>query len=421
MEAPSPPPPRGADHGGTITFTRTPRIRVPAAPRVIQQPPLPEPQPAPVPFSWIGVLAPLPIGVAMAILMNPYFLLFTLLSPVMLVGRWIEGRWRARRHRHRAAEALVDAREVLGRDLVATATAERMAAWAANPSSAEWAERARIRSTTLWERRADHDDFLVVGLGAVTSPWRPTTTPSEVRSEYADLFEHLDLPGMPLLADLGRGRAIGIAGGRDKALALARAVLVSAVGQSGPADLRVHLLVDDGSAGDWEWCKWLPHVHGPTGRISASTDPTSFSGRLSAPPPAPGGVPRLDEQRRVGPVDLLVIDGDRHLHGRGSAARRLLADTTSPTRAIVLCADAGDLPAACTTVVDLDVGTVTDVVDGARQRRRAAHRHLGAVRRGRGPSPRRTRGPRGRDGRRRPALAPFAAAAAGPAGRTGRG
>ena len=77
-----------------INFIRTPRV-VPRTPAVeIKLPEAPTQQnPNPLPF--IAMLAPAFMGLMMySVTHNPYSLMFVCMSPMMMGGMWVDGKWR---------------------------------------------------------------------------------------------------------------------------------------------------------------------------------------------------------------------------------------------------------------------------------------------------------------------------------------
>lgn len=83
---------RGA--GGNIAFNRPPRPMPAADSSAVALPKPPRESPVKQPFSWISMLAPLAMAAVMVGFGGAAYALFALLSPVMLVGNWVEGRRR---------------------------------------------------------------------------------------------------------------------------------------------------------------------------------------------------------------------------------------------------------------------------------------------------------------------------------------
>ena len=88
---------RQANLAGTIPFNRPPRNRSPAGDDALAAPE--EPKEASRPrFSFASAFGPLILGVVMVlVLKNILFALFCLLSPVMVIGSWVEQRRQATR------------------------------------------------------------------------------------------------------------------------------------------------------------------------------------------------------------------------------------------------------------------------------------------------------------------------------------
>ena len=116
----------GADAYGRVPLIRTPRVASPLPPAAVAVPAPPAPSPTPAPMSWLLMLAPLPIGVVMALVFSPFFLIMTMMTPLMGLARWVEGRMRERKERRRIAVESRAAAEQFAADL--DAVRERVAA-----------------------------------------------------------------------------------------------------------------------------------------------------------------------------------------------------------------------------------------------------------------------------------------------------
>ncbi len=131
-----------------------------------------------------------------------------------------------------------------------------------------------VMSPRLWERRREHPDFghVLVGLGPqrLASPLRaPQTAPLEdldpVSSTTLRSFIRTNstVPDLPVLVAMRSYPRVRIAGPREDAVGLARAMLASLATFHCPDDVKIALCVDDARAGDWAWVKWLPHSWHP--------------------------------------------------------------------------------------------------------------------------------------------------------------
>ncbi len=225
------------------------------------------------------------------------------------------------------------------------------------PDVAELRARARLLSPQLWERRPTDADFLTLSPGFGTSMWRAVTS---APSHFAELESIVrlarPLPAVPIRIPLDDVIAVGIAGPRHAAHAVARWLVLEAAILHGPADLSIHLLTGLEQLDGWSWLKWLPHAHLADGRhrvavtvaeAAAVLAPLSHVGVSRAG----GGQPeRADDDQRA----LVVIDALEHLEGRLSPARTLLSGRGRPTRALVLADRADELPPGCGAIIHVD-------------------------------------------------------------------
>ncbi len=144
--------PAGAD--GTIAFNRPPRPAAEPAAPAIDVPAGGREAGRAAPLPLLALAAPLPVAVAIAAVLGEWrYLLFGLLSPVMLLANWIEDRRTRARERRRAAAADARARRALRAELARRHAADVERARREQPDLAEligWAEAGGPR---LWERR----------------------------------------------------------------------------------------------------------------------------------------------------------------------------------------------------------------------------------------------------------------------------
>ena len=338
---------KGAAAGGsagTVTFNRPPRPAAPAEPGPLRCPAAePARGPAP-PFSLVSFVAPLALaGVMVGVLGDARFALFALLSPVMVLGNWLEGRRRNRKQARRARKSLGEALEQFLAELDATRAAEGARRRATLVDPAEALRRAEAPSVRLWERRPAHDDFLRLVAGTGNLRWAPPLDEAGPRPAEVDReLEEIRLQDVPVPVDPLDG-PVGLVGDRTAVLAVARSLVCQAATHAGPADLRVAVLTTPAGRAEWDWVKWLPHAAEPvSGRRLVIVDRAGAEDFLRA---------RLDGDG--GPTWLVVLDDEGLITGRGSLARAALATESGRIAGLVLAADATRLPASCRAVVDL--------------------------------------------------------------------
>ena len=355
---------RGAPGGfaGTVGFNRPPRPAPPPPAPPLRVPPVEATRGAATPFSLVSFVAPLGLAAVMVwVLGDIRFALFALLSPVVVLGNWVEGRRRNRKTAKRARKTQATAVQQFLVDLADACVAETARRRTILVDPAEALRRAEAPSVRLWERRPRHDDFLRLVAGTGELGWEPPLLDEGERpADVARALRESRLRDVPVPVD-PRAGPVGLAGDRAAALAVARSLVCQAATHAGPADLRVAVLTTPSSRADWDWVKWLPHAVEPVaGRRLVVTDRAQAEELLRARlarARATGTTGTNDgDGERDGPVWLVAIDDEELISGRNAPARTLLARGGGDVAGLVLAADGANLPASCQTVVDLRDG-----------------------------------------------------------------
>ena len=260
-------------------------------------------------FSWAMFLAPLAVGLVLALVFNPLMGALALLSPVVMVASWFENRRReptlpsVRTATRRSIEhsgrssptSIVAASRPASTCWPPTRIPPRSFAahWTPVPGCGNGDPRAPTRSRFGWV--------------SATLPWElPIEQPHGV-APHADLVDalagHGTLVDAPVVVALGDIRVVGIAGPSAAVAAVVRSMVLQAAVLHGPADLAITSLeYDEVDASGW--MVWLPHW----------TD-----------------TPRVRPGRHL----IVVVGGDRPL-APGSPARRLLDDFGDDITVVVL-------------------------------------------------------------------------------------
>lgn len=255
------PPSAVSEVDGTVLINRVPRRREPIeAVEVVQSAGPSATRPRRVP--WLAAALPAVVGgVAALVLRSPVLLLFSLLSPLIVLSTaWGEHlSWRRSRgtRARDAAQARSQADAEASRAVQAEVRARRRAA----PDPVAVVRAAVTPTRRLWERDSDDPMFGHVRVGV-------TDVPATVRIRRGDRSEVAgSAVGVPLLADLTLG-SIGIAGPRAAALALARWLMLQLAVLHAPTQLRLVAAIGAAAGDDWAWLRWLPHL----GDLAFATD-----------------------------------------------------------------------------------------------------------------------------------------------------
>ncbi len=332
---------------GRLAFHRPPRLRPPRELVQVVVPARPEGRDR-TPIPVLAVLAPVVFGVVLwRVTGSTTFLLFTLLSPVLVLGNVVTDRRSGKRLTRRQLAAWRTQRHVAESRLHAAVRADERTRRAAWPDAAETLLTALGPGLRLWERRRQDDDTLDVRVGLAAQPAR-------VEAE-GDLGEgSTTARDVPVVVALTTAGVLGIGGDRERGRALARWVVVQAAVWHSPRDLQLVVLTELSVAGAWDWAAWLPHVRpdsrqgcgallgfGPAQAAARVAELAALiESRAELARTTRGAVP---DDRRV----LVVIDGAHGLRAVAGLAAVLTSGPSVGVFAVCVEADPRLLPEQC--------------------------------------------------------------------------
>lgn len=257
---------RAAD-GAYLLNRRFPDRRSPFdAPQVTLPAPLQEDDPRGLPV--LAMVLPLVLSVTMAlVLRSPIYLLFGLLSPLMLAGNYVTDRKRrlARERRQQGS---------YGEKLVAAMA--RITA-AVDDEDADLRQRMPDPGTVtriatglrreLWTRRPGHDDWLLLRAGVADRPASVDVT-GELPADWTEPV----LRRVPVGMDLEQLAVVGLAGPPAWVTArLAWVATQSAVLHSAD-ELQIIVLAPNAREDGEGWMRWLPHSRTADGTVLGAWD-----------------------------------------------------------------------------------------------------------------------------------------------------
>lgn len=346
----------------SISFNRSPRLDPYFGGIELVAPEPPQP-PSPHRFPVISMLVPILIaGSIYAVTGSLISVLFIGLSPMLMIGSWLENRiadkkmFRLSTVRYRSALSDLSAQLEYARGL------ERWARWREHPSVTEVLEAVRDLSPMVWTRRPEHNSFLEVRLGVGTQPSRNSVRMPSVRTlpefwheleAVVNKFETVD--AVPVIADVGECGNIGVAGAETTAAPVMRGLIAQFVALHSPVELVLTGFSRRGPEG-WDWMKWLPHVgsaHSPLEVTHLAAD----NGDAIALAAALDGL--IDERlaRRSPavevPIMLVFVHDDAPIE-RARLVQIAERGSNVGVHTIWLSATVDRLPAACRTFVVVD-------------------------------------------------------------------
>ncbi|WP_348790020.1 FtsK/SpoIIIE domain-containing protein [Leifsonia sp. NPDC080035] len=335
---------------GVGRYLQSPRVDRVFAPEPLVLPGPPEAQ-EPARFPLIAMVAPLLMGAVLYLTTKSLLsLLFVGLSPLIMVGSWLDNRLTRRKTTRARLQEFEDGLAAAEDELQANLAGERAAREEETPSAAALAALPASGALRLWSRRPEHRAFLELRLGVATLESRKAVQlpergniPAEQWQQLTRLHERFRrVPGVPLLERLDRCGSLGIAGERFWADAAARAVLVQLLALHSPADLVLTAFaLPEQATGDWSWLKWLPHVDSAYSPIAA---------------------PHLAADERSASMLLTALEGllaQRGAAARGGAVRSRMTGDASAAAERLAPADAR--PHVPAVVVLVLAGAITDL------------------------------------------------------------
>jgi len=265
-------------HGTAIPFIRSPRVSPRFDADEIESPDLPEPLDPPR-VSIAALVIPIVLGAVLYLITRQVVTIaFVALSPLMMLGTYVEGSTTRRRSHEKNLTEFRSQLAAMDQELERRLADERRIRLSENPSSADVAAAIDGLQPLTWTRRPDQVEFLQVRLGLGTQASRTVVKlPENARRGGEGLSEVLDLAAryatvsdVPVIADLKGPRSLGIAGDDEVARDLARCVMAQVVGLHSPAEVVVAAVASAQSATNWDWLKWTPHLSSPNSPLANS-------------------------------------------------------------------------------------------------------------------------------------------------------
>jgi S-DNA-T family DNA segregation ATPase FtsK/SpoIIIE len=279
---------------------------------------------------------------------RPEYLLFTVLSPVMMAGQWLSDRT-GRRKSARAERANYQARRLEAQqELVAALASESVERHRRAPDPALLWKAACAPTSRLWERRRGDSDFLLVRLGC-------GILPAEVEVTGGPDMAPAQIVDVPITVALQNVGVLGVSAPAARAASLARAIVGQLAVLHSPRDLGVVLLTEPARVESWDWLRWLPHVRpasGLTCQALVGLDADSVAARV-------GELAALVEARRDAAKNggdvgrraiVVVVDGARTLRRTAALAQVLAQGRDVGVYAVCLDEDESRLPEECGAV-----------------------------------------------------------------------
>ena len=375
--------PSGAVASSTdIEYVRSPRVLSRPTVRKVRLPQPPTDQQR-TRFPYLAMLAPLIMGaVLFAVTRSTLSIVFVALSPLLMIGSWIDQRFEAKRLNRLAGEAYDDELAQVAAQVGALHDQQRSQLLAAHPSVTECVDHIARLGEVLWSRRPEHPEFLQVrlGLGDVAPLIEYENDDSPGRRRYTEprdamLAQHARIPDAPIVTDLKSVGGLGIAGPEGLAEGVARAVIAQVVALHAPSEVVVCCLTSTIGRARWQWVEWLPHAASPqspvgetqlasdgaTGRALLDQLEEVVQSRLADAAATPRGPVSGGKTPPAPPLPAVIVVVDEPLVDVGRLTRLAERGPDAGVHVVWVASHRRLVPAACRTYLDLTDGSVATV------------------------------------------------------------
>ena len=343
--------------GGWLDFNRPPRL-LPPVPAAAFRRPAPPAAPTRNSMPWITAMIPAVMGVAMAVLLRqPFYLLFALMSPVMMIGSTLSSRRNGKQSHRRLMLAWKANGADIDHSIEVAVAAEQHRRRTEAPDAAELLLVVTDPTRRLWERRATDPDHLLVRFGTADLP-------SAVELEDQAMPEHRrhytgTVRRVPVTLSLSEVGVMGIAGRGESARHTCRWLLGQLAVLQSPRDLQVYILSAPDAGDAWDWVNWLPHSRPGLGQDALSltaTDSETLGRRIAelgqlATERSELRTAGSTRQTRFSPEVLVVLDGARRLRAMPGVVTLLRHGADVGVYIVCLDDEERQLPEECTAVV----------------------------------------------------------------------
>lgn len=241
------------DETGRYLVYRSPRTLL-HLPDVTLVEPAPPTAPRRRGFPWAAATVPLVLAAAMvAVLHNPIFAVFALLSPVMVVAQYVGDRGSSRGRQHADECAHTVAVTAFEHDCATALRVEQNLRRRMAPPITRASHDVVFRAASVWQRGPGHPDYLSVrlGIGSLPSTVKVGTGTGVPRP--------LEVDEVPITFSLDQPRVVGLSGPHRRAMTLG--VLIQVAAWHSPVDLRMAIVCSDRHAQQhWSTMGALPHL-----------------------------------------------------------------------------------------------------------------------------------------------------------------
>jgi len=346
---------------GVIRFNRSPRLDPTYVGKKLIAPDPPQPRSAQR-FPLITAIMPLFMGVVLfAVTKSVMSILFVGLSPLMLIGGFLENKRSARNTFREQVDIFEGNLAALVAQMQSAHDDERAGRIHEQPSTSEVVTAVKDLGILLWTRRPEHESFLSLRLGLGTQPSRLTVEMPSTKNAPAELNKQLDdsvvpfenITNVPVACEFTTAGSLGVSGPEAQRTPVARGLIAQLVGLHSPVELVLAAVASTSSASRWDWIKWIPHVNSD---FSPLNEPAlaSEAGPIGSVIAEINGLieSRQSADQATMPIVVLLVENDAPIM-RSALTSILEHGPAVGVHIIWLAETTSELPAACRTYLEL--------------------------------------------------------------------
>lgn len=248
---------------GHWSFSRPSKIHEPIKQRKFTLPVEPD-RPDRMPLPWVSALLPLAMSMAMAMLLRNYtYLLFGLMSPIMMVSSYISGAHFSHKRYEKQMRTYRKNIQLVHENVDKAIETEISQSRKEYPDPTQVLDMCAWHTAQLWNRRVSDKSWLRLRIG--TGEIDSHVMLEDPRKMEFERTARRRLCSFPVTVSLSEAGCIGCTGESDTLHSVVSWMIMQMAALHSPKDLSLYLLSArpkdpiPGAHADWTFTQWLPH------------------------------------------------------------------------------------------------------------------------------------------------------------------
>lgn len=267
---------------GRVQFERSPRIQERLPGGKIELPPPPAKASKPE-INWLSTLLPAGVTIAIAVtmalafqntMMMLYSLPMTVAGVVVSIVNYLRGSKTYRKSQEDRRTAYLKKMDEVTADINKKREAQKKAMLLADPSPEDCFIAVKSRSTTLWCREPNDEDFVSVRLGTGTVPFsvaldcprEQLMEDDELRKKPGEIYRaNSTIENMPVRCDIRNSGVVGLLGTPELTRMQMQNMILHLTTHHCYSELKLVCFYNEKNRDELSWLADLPHTHDSSG------------------------------------------------------------------------------------------------------------------------------------------------------------